>query len=320
LIPAWLSRYVAVGTVGFAAFGVIALLVSDRWPATKGLLYVPAFWVGISSIVFAILAGRLRPAWPVVTRRVIAGLGMICALWDGTLLMGFGGATGGPPEPDDLTVLHWNVQWGGGRPIELERWRSIVEAIVDERPDVVLLSESPPDPWVAVLLRELGPEWTSVGIEHPRGEVDWYKLVILSRKPIRDEGQVSAAEGRAIEASIGRHRFLLVDHVSTPRRWRVPFLLALADDIERAERTGQPYDVVAGDFNTPARSVGFAEIERAGYSLASRARLGWRATWPSFFPILDIDHVWVSRARRIKSVKMVRAPVGDHLGQLVVIN
>lgn len=319
--PERFATVTAWGLVAVAGLGLLSLIVGDRLAATAWLLYVPAFWIGLGSLMASILSGATRPPWPRIPRRCLAALGLAALIWDGGQLVGFGGAAGGPPEAGDLVAIHWNVQWGGGRPRRLDRWMTIVEVIAARDPDLVLLSESPPDAWVKVLLDRLGPEWTSVGVENAPGARDWYKLVILSKRPITSANPVRLVDGSAIEAAIGADHFLLVDRPSDPRRWRIPFLRSVAAAINAAQRRNTPYTLVAGDFNCPARSVGFGPLQQAGdgYLLASRRRFGWRPTWPAFLPVLDIDHVLIRRDRPIRIVRYLKAPAGDHLGQLVTL-
>ena len=84
---------------------------------------------------------------------------------------------------------------------------------------------------------------------------------------------------------------------------------------------GSAIDVVVGDFNCVSRSRGFDEIRDAGagYALASETTLGWRATWPSWFPIYDIDHILVRRGIRILSCDLFSRFASDHRGQIAVL-
>ena len=88
-------------------------------------------------------------------------------------------------------------------------------------------------------------------------------------------------------------RLLVVDGKSNPFQSRLPFLRAIAQICREAAGEGRPFDAVAGDFNTPSRSIGFDALTAQGYTLASRSAAGWRGTFPSWLPIYDIDHVWL---------------------------
>ncbi len=72
---------------------------------------------------------------------------------------------------------------------------------------------------------------------------------------------------------------------------RLPFLGAIDQICRDAAGAGRSFDVVAGDFNTPSRSIGFDALTAQGYTLASRAASGWRGTFPAWLPVYDIDHV-----------------------------
>ena len=66
-------------------------------------------------------------------------------------------------------------------------------------------------------------------------------------------------------------RILVVDGRSNPFHSRLPFLAAIAQMCRVASEQGRPFDVVAGDFNTPSQSVGFDALKRQRYNLAGRA-------------------------------------------------
>src|SRR5262249_39741774 len=125
--------------------------------------------------------------------------------------------------------------------------------------------------------------------------------------------------GISVAADIEGHRIrmMVVDGISSPFRPRLPFLRAIARACDEAEATGRPFDLVLGDFNTPSRSVGFDELEALGYRLAGRSAGGWRATFPSWLPIYDIDHIWLRPGLRLGSFAFFNGPHTDHRGQVV---
>ncbi len=113
-----------------------------------------------------------------------------------------------------------------------------------------------------------------------------------------------------------RLRILVVDGVSNPFCSRLPFLQGIVAACRAARNVGQPFDVIVGDFNTPSQSLGFDRLVKEGYTLASRSAAGWRATFPSWLPIYDIDHIWVGRELRIASASFFNGPSSDHRGQV----
>jgi hypothetical protein len=125
--------------------------------------------------------------------------------------------------------------------------------------------------------------------------------------------------GMSVTAEVrGRRlRLLCVDGQSNPFRSRLPFLEAIADLCRAASAAGRPFDVVVGDFNTPARSLGFDSVMDQGYTLASRSAAGWRGTFPSWLPLYDIDHVWLGPGLGVRSCRLYNGPATDHRGQFV---
>ena len=75
--------------------------------------------------------------------------------------------------------------------------------------------------------------------------------------------------------------------------------------------------MIVGDFNTPSRSLGFDELVAEGYRLAGWSSAGWRATFPSWLPVYDIDHIWIAPRSRIGSCEFFNGPWTDHRGQVV---
>ena len=114
-------------------------------------------------------------------------------------------------------------------------------------------------------------------------------------------------------------RFLVVDGRSNPFRSRLPFLRGIAEICHTAATVGHPFDAIAGDFNTPDRSIGFDAMTSQRYTLASRSAAGWRGTFPSWLPIYDIDHVWLRPGLRMRSCTLFAGPASDHRGQFVSV-
>jgi endonuclease/exonuclease/phosphatase (EEP) superfamily protein YafD len=220
-----------------------------------------------------------------------------------------------------VSVLHWNVLWGGGLDRDPAKWARLRAEVVRQGGDLVVLSEAPPDDWLDLLAGDLGPGTSRVQVENGLGDLYWYKLVVFAKGPLRLIRREPVADGAGVvvEAEVrGRLvRLLVVDARSSPLIPRAPRLLDVADACRRAREDGEPIDVVVGDFNTLSRSLGFAAIEAEGYALAARSCRGWRATFPSILPIYDIDHVLVSRDDPVIDCRLFTNLASDHRGQVV---
>jgi endonuclease/exonuclease/phosphatase (EEP) superfamily protein YafD len=129
------------------------------------------------------------------------------------------------------------------------------------------------------------------------------------------------AIGVTVATPRGPLRVLVVDGVSDATIPRTPMLRAVMQTCREAQRAGQPFDVVAGDFNSLARSIGFDALRDAGFVLASWRASGWRGTYPAALPLYDIDHVWVAPGGLLApaTCHMLSSPSTNHRGQLVTL-
>ena len=228
------------------------------------------------------------------------------------------------PADTEVTLLQWNVLWGGG-PFRSQRtWAAQRAEIMKRDPDIMILSELPPADWLEQLVDDIGPGANVVGIEHDPRSRYWFRLGVCSRWPIRLEKRMPLPGGVAMSVTCevrGRRG------AAPGRRWQeqsVSIATPLSGgrspkSAARRPTEGRPFDVVAGDFNTPSRSIGFDALTAQGYTLASRSAAGWRGTFPSWLPIYDIDHVWLGPGLRMRSCTLFTGPSSDHRGQFVSV-
>ncbi|WP_435008517.1 endonuclease/exonuclease/phosphatase family protein [Tundrisphaera lichenicola] len=312
----WLIRKaITIGLVLSIAAGVVGQVLRDRSVVLALLMYLPLLPLGLAAVGWdAIRRGRglLGP------RFGLGGLGLATVIGSTWPMIGSGPGTSHGPE---ISVLHWNVIWGGGQGLSPGRRASIRREILDREADLIVLSEAPPDDWLDGLVASMGPGASRVQVQHGPRDSYWYKLVVCSKGPLRLVRRESIADGAGmvVEAEVrGRVvRLLVVDAKSNPLLSRTPRLLDIARACRRAREAGEPIDVVAGDFNSVGRSLGFDAIEAEGYVLASRASRGWRGTFPSPMPVFDIDHVWVRRELPGLRDELFTNFASDHRGQVV---
>jgi endonuclease/exonuclease/phosphatase (EEP) superfamily protein YafD len=166
----------------------------------------------------------------------------------------------------------------------------------------------------------LGSDWALALSQNPYPTQYFYRLVVASRWPVTLEREWAIPTGRAMQAVVhasgGDVRVLVVDGESQPWHDRTPRLGAVAQILRDAALSGAPIDVVAGDFNSTRRSIGFDAIADAGFVSAGATSPGWRATWPSICPLYDIDHLWVSNRWTIEAFERFANLVTDHRGQV----
>ena len=298
--------------------GLAGQLIRDRSVTTAILMYLPLLPAALAAMVFDIARrGRALPR----ARFLLTLLGILGGIWAVMPMIGSGAIGRYGPADTEVTLLHWNVMWGGG-PFRSERTWAVQRAeIMECDPDLIILSEFPPPVWLKNLIDEIGPGANVIGIDRDRRSPYWFRLAVCSRWPIQVEKQMPLPGGVAMSVAAevrGRAmRVLIVDGKSNPFQSRLPFLEAIAQICRQAARDGRPFDAVAGDFNTPSRSIGFDWLMDQGYTLASRSAAGWRGTFPSWVPIYDIDHVWLRAVLRIRSCTLFSGPASDHRGQFV---
>ncbi len=296
--------------------GAAGLVVRDRSVGWALLMYLPLPLIGLAAAAFdAACRGRALPR----PRFGLGALGLLAAAGGAGPLVGLGsgGATGSGPE---VSLLHWNVVWGGGKARNPANWEAIRREILARDADLVVLSEAPPDDWLGQIVGDMGPGASRVQVENEPGERYWYKLAVCSRGPLRLVRREPIADGVGVvvEARVGGRllRLLVVDARSDPRLSRTPRLHDVAAACRRAREAGEPLDVLVGDFNSVGRSVGFDAVAAEGYVLASRSSGGWRGTFPSGLPLYDIDHVWARRAFAGVRSELFTNLASDHRGQV----
>jgi endonuclease/exonuclease/phosphatase family metal-dependent hydrolase len=313
-----LTRVAASVSAGLIVAGLAGQVIRDGSVATALLMYIPLPLVGAAAVGLD-LAVRGRSVRP--PRFGVTALGLVAVAWSAWAMTGLGIVE--QPEPGDreISVLQWNVQWGGGLFRSPRTWAAQRRAIVGMTPDLIVLSEAPPREWLDQLVADLGPEASRAGVHHDPTSTYWFGMAVCSRWPLRFDERWKLPGGVAMSVTAdvrGRPiRLLVVDGVSAPTRSRLPFLRAVAATCRGAAAEGRPFDLVLGDFNTPSRSLGFDELEALGYRLAGRSARGWRATFPAWLPVYDIDHVWLGRGNRVRSCAFFNGPNTDHRGQLV---
>ena len=308
---------IAPGLMLAIALGSAGQMVRDRAIAWALLMYLPLVPLGLAAVAFdAISRGRALPRG----RFVLGAIGLSAVIGGAWPMVGLGPGPSGGDGPE-VSVLHWNVIWGGGRKRSPARWATIRREIHRRPVDLIVLSEAPPDDWLDELVGEMGPGASRVQVENSPGDAYWFKLAVCSKWPLRLARREPIADGAAmvVEAEVrGRTvRLLVVDAQSHPFIPRSPRLLDIAAACRRALDHGEPIDVVAGDLNSVARSLGFDAIEAGGYALASRSSRGWRGTFPSVLPAYDIDHVFVRRDLPSLDCRLFTTLASDHRGQVV---
>ncbi|OHB76279.1 MAG: hypothetical protein A2Z25_18240 [Planctomycetes bacterium RBG_16_55_9] len=93
-----------------------------------------------------------------------------------------------------------------------------------------------------------------------------------------------------LDTTFGRVSIVVPDIISNPFVSRRPYI-----DRTYEIAASRPYPtIVLGDFNTPHSSALFADFRRTYHHAFEEAGDGLITTWPALFPLLALDHIWLS--------------------------
>lgn len=265
----------------------VALRVTfhDALPMTAVAYYVltPMVIAIILATTGVLLLASHRPLSACAT--LFAAL--LMAVVEGSNQLGFASCTSF--DSPQLRVVTWNVGGIRGRPRAIRA--NVADVLSGFNADVAVLSEAPrssttnPDFW-----RSRFPGY-SVAVPG-----DGLGLIIISRSLLFDvrvhelgrRAYLVTAQG----AFHGRPlEIFLVDFPSNPRVTRQT--LIQNPQLLRPPPSGTGR-VLMGDFNTPRDSKWFDAYEGLYANAFDQSGQGWRKTWPSLVPVLDIDHIWTA--------------------------
>jgi endonuclease/exonuclease/phosphatase (EEP) superfamily protein YafD len=296
---------------------MLGQLLRDRTAVLALIMFVPVLPIALVAIAWDLmLRGRALPIRFLFTA-VAMGCGATALSWQWRPALA---AEPGSPQ-SQLRILQWNTQWGGWN---RETFEHILDGIEAQHPDIACLSEAPSTHALKRAWAKRHRGW-SIAVAADTSDYSYaYRLALLSRYPVqkRAEWVLSSGHAALFEVALPARmlRALVVDLKSAPRAPRSPSIRQAAQLVQAHAGTEAPIDIVLGDFNTPARFLGFDALAAAGggYRLASLWSGHWRGTWPASLrpPFFDIDHVWVSRRWRIQSSQFFIG-YSDHRGQRV---
>lgn len=270
--------------------------LGEQGLAASLMYYLPAPLIVLAMILAAILLWRRK--WLCIAAALLA-------LWPAVVTVQENRWTARPPAASEaagatLSVLHWNVcrGWGG--------WPRLAATIAGTPggSELVILSEVQNKNDAEVLVGLL-PQFPYQRYAVP--------MLVLSKYPLGEVKVLARRKGLRVyelELEQGEEpwRFQVLDVGADPDLEREPLLVALRAKIE--ER--QP-DFLAGDFNTPRTSRLLSPPAPGFVHAYNEAGQGWSYTWPTFLPVLAIDHLFVREERvEVQSYKIESSPWSDH--------
>jgi endonuclease/exonuclease/phosphatase family metal-dependent hydrolase len=226
----------------------------------------------------------------------------------------------------DLRIATYNIHRCRGMDRRTAPQR-IVEVLRDIDADVVALQEViGAGPAGAGQAEEIGAAigmgWVMTSVRHLRRHL--FGNVILSRFPIAHHSQYDLSwrtcEPRAcqradLDLDHGRVLHVYNVHLGTAvleRRYQAPRLASYVHD----HRVQGP-KVILGDFNEWMRGLATKTLSALFESVDIRSHLKRRRTYPGFFPVLHLDHIYYEGNVEVRSVELPRSGkalmASDHL-------
>ncbi|ULH16174.1 endonuclease/exonuclease/phosphatase family protein [Deinococcus sp. KNUC1210] len=214
------------------------------------------------------------------------------------LLLGWQDPAIGSHAAPTLRLMTYNIARGAGGA------EALGAAIRAQNPDVVCLQETNtlPAETLDPLLRGL-PEYRAVRSR---------EVVLLSRFPVLAQQQrpLTGSRRTLLSATLevrGQRLNVIDAHFTTvplrggwleardARQQQLGALLSMATALPGAL-------AVCGDFNTPPRGLIYAALKRTFGNAFEQAGTGFGYSFPSGFPVVRIDHVWLRGVRAVSAI------------------
>lgn len=277
--------------ISLTAFAVVALAVRvtvrDRVPGLAVLFYATPLPV-LAGLFFAGAAGW----WSARSRRgALVSLAAAIAIgaWAASVMVRLTPARG--PGADTIRLLLWNVASSTDAEGRLA-------AIARENADVVAFVET---------------SMTALSAEGRAAADVRKRMVVLAPGAIAEEECAdlgSSARCRIFSLVVRERalRLVLFDSAGNPIRDRRVGMERLRARLATLEGP----TIVMGDFNLPADSAWFDPLRATHLNAFEATGRGWAGTWPVFAPVLQLDHVWVSREAEVVQARHGWSTRSDH--------
>lgn len=310
-----LGRSVLV--TSFLLFCAAVLCYLGRWDFVAAFTFLPFWWWGIVGLSLA-LAG-----W--FFERAHRTFFLLCFMWVAATLT----------LSDDISRLllsrleshqfsHKNKVAVRVRVLTLNcagRAAAAME-VLSEKPDLVLLQESPPEDAVAVLARKLfGDEGHYLyGLDCSIIAHGQIEALPVPKGNHFARAKIRFADGEEIEAvSVRLNPPEIRFDLWSPSCWAAHQADRLSRREQLAELFAQPgwseYSharIMGGDFNLPGRDGVFRLLEPNMKDAFREAGIGWGNSAINDLPVSRPDQIWISKTYRAEVTKTKRSGFSDH--------
>jgi endonuclease/exonuclease/phosphatase family metal-dependent hydrolase len=201
---------------------------------------------------------------------------------------------------DGLKIVLWNI----ARPSDKED--AFVSVLKQTAGDIFVLAES------GGSSERRHKFWTSHFPDHHVSLLGG-GVALISRYPISNAVMHKAGYRTRfgvydLDTPFGPMSVVAADLASNPFVRRKP-LIDRAHDLA----VSKPHPaIVLGDFNTPHTSAFFDDFHRSFQHAFEQSGNGLITTWPAFFPLLALDHIWLSKHFAVLRASVRRTWHSDH--------
>jgi endonuclease/exonuclease/phosphatase family metal-dependent hydrolase len=209
-------------------------------------------------------------------------------------------------RPRKLRVVTYNIHRCRGLDGRTQPQR-IAAVLASIEPDIIALQEvigaSPLKPGQAAEIgAALGMGWVMAPTRHLRNAL--FGNVVLSHFPVRHHQQYDLS-WKTCEPRLAQRVDLQIDENDVLHFYNVHLGTALLERREQAKKlAGLVQDrrvvgpkIVLGDFNEWARALAKDVLAERLHSIDLTKHLRRRRTYPGFFPVVHLDHIYYEGAR-----------------------
>lgn len=289
-------RRLPVLSAGLTVLWLLGRLLGDGHLVTALLFYLPSLGVAAAWLLVGALGHGRKIR---IAALVLAGL-----LLSDVYFRDFKPKDATPTADTQATTLelvHWNV-FRNYLP-----WTAKIRRLRELEADIYVLNELPRQVTRGNWALKLGP-----GFNYAFGDL----MVVGCRGTVKAQS-FQAGDGLQILKTVcridGRDLHIwAVDVVANPLQWRNPILKRLTAQIE-AERP----DFVVGDMNTPRRASPLQDLPAPYVHAYDVAGTGLPYTWPTPFPVIDLDQLVLGPDIDAARLDYRSTPVSDHRLQVL---
>lgn len=134
-----------------------------------------------------------------------------------------------------------------------------------------------------------------------------HAIAIFSKTPLKIYSSATKEHVTMVHFSTNDIDFYAVDVYANMKFFRKPMLENILSRIKTDDKT-----IILGDFNAPYESLFFKNYKKNYQHAFTEKGSGFRETWFWNFPLLSLDHIWVSSDLEIEKTEKITTWKSDH--------